>query len=156
MEVRERYERADPVEVAHDFLTHENSKEWFPSALEEYRKYEDHELYKEWLRDQQGRRRRTYVPMAPTPKWDPATRTLTFFGKVYRKYKRNARNQFELLATFEKQSWPEVVTNPFTQHERLSQTIKDINRYMIYSAELSFFQDGARAGWRCDTAVDRR
>jgi hypothetical protein len=81
------------------------------------------------------------------PRWDEAKRELWLGEVLVRRFDREARNQFALLAAFEAAQWDKSVS-AFLDRGAFLQTIKDLNR-TLKDTSLRFGQTdkGGRATW---------
>lgn len=88
----------------------------------------------------------TQKPKKLKPKWDTESRTLTIDGQVVKQFKWPSPNQEIVLATFEKQGWPEQIDDPLPKtmvdsKRRLHDTYKALNRNQI-NERIKFRGDG--------------
>jgi hypothetical protein len=85
-------------------------------------------------------------PASSVPRWDDDGRTLYFDGKEIKKFRRHpAPNQTELLTAFEEEGWPPTIPDPFTDPQKLEQTIWDINK-RLPPGTIRFRGDGTGEG----------
>jgi hypothetical protein len=101
------------------------------------------------------------------PTWDVERRTLSFQGRVVKRFKVHAVNQVIVLSAFEEDGWPVRIDDPLVPLEtldikrRLHDTIKSLNRCQT-SQRIHFHGDGTGEGvaWepvvsKCTRQIDR-
>lgn len=88
------------------------------------------------------------------PCWNAETQTLTFAGKVVKRFRQRAENQTLVLASFQELGWPTRIDDPLTggycdPRTRLRDTVKKLNRCQTHPL-VRFERDGSGEGviWR--------
>jgi hypothetical protein len=91
---------------------------------------------------------REIPPELNSPQWNSANLTFHFGDIVCRHYKRrNARNQFDLLDTFQAAGWPRSIDSPFTQDRTLRMTIDDLNGGLSEGSPIRFRVERRKPIW---------
>jgi hypothetical protein len=144
-------------ELAHleEYLTSRNTDGWteeelrelgalvIPSELKQYLEFTDDERFRKWEEVNSAR---------VTPTWDRENKTLSLRGRLCKKYRGIAKNQFKLLDAFELAGWPESIREPFGARGQTIQTVKDFNDSLPKPHPLWLTTNGFRVRWRYQMA----
>ena len=92
-------------------------------------------------------------PLHGKPVWDAATQTLWLEGALVKRFRRDTLLQAAVLAAFQEQAWPRLISftpeprAPLCPKCRLRNTIRNLNRSL--RPRLHFWQEacGTRIGW---------
>jgi len=108
-----------------------------------------------FLRRAVGTPKRVGTVAAPEkPVWDEGRQTLSWKGRVVKRYGRPAKNQIDILEAFQKAGWPFTIPDPFRDHAKLKQTVKDLNRALRWEY-IQFRLDGTGEGVNWEPARRR-
>lgn len=161
----------DPIEAAR--MYHERGRR-IPLELAEHRSLVSNDAEYEawyygrkgWVKDEFGiynpPPRGAEDPSPPThpprPSWDRGSRTLTFAGRTYRPFDREAENQMALLDAFQQKGWlSELSRNAvgLTGEERQRQTVKDFNKKaFVKRLPIVLGMGAAKFTWRTNPDSD--
>jgi hypothetical protein len=91
-----------------------------------------------------------------SPRWDANSLTLYFDEIVCRHYKRrNAPNQFALLAAFQEERWAHSIDSPFKSDWTLRDTKDKLNKGLARHSPIKFGVEEAKPIWFVTAACGR-
>ena len=140
----ESYVECNPITVAHEILQNKVFGSSLPQELEEYRKYGDVVVYRQWRKEQWEKSREGATGGRPSrPIWDG--RCLMYGTILCKEFKKTAPNQNALIEAFDAKRWPPSVSVPSLDPTRLKETVDSMNSWE--GSPLLFRQDGRKASW---------
>jgi hypothetical protein len=100
------------------------------------------------LRESPTDARKPEEPEEVRPRWDSAKLTLYYGGIRCRFYeRRNAPNQFKLLAAFQEAGWPRSIDSPFDLDRTLRETTDSLNEGLDQPPPIRFAVEARKPIW---------
>ncbi len=77
-----------------------------------------------------------------TPVWDEEMSTLSWCGRVIRRFYNSAENQIVLIVAFHRANWSRNIPDPFRDRRKLDKTVTDLNKKLAPDT-IRFHRDGS-------------